>query len=845
MSLGIQVPLKDRVLPIIEVVPCVVLLWPPCLSWRGEGRWFILSRGCLVISQSRKKQIWKALLKASKHHRAGKFMDTKLMCLLFFFSLPPLLVSNHTGRIKVVFTPSICKVTCTKGSCQNSCEKGNTTTLISENGHAADTLTATNFRVVVERDTDLHLLPRFCCLLNMLAHSRSRLSDGRLMGAVQLDTMIRSKIKVDGKGENLLKEFSEKGTLIFIILKKREGRNHFSTLTIATVDTRLQSVCAMAVGKEKKAKCVYLNDSIITCSNKHSTLGGYRNTSGRACLKAPADAAYGLCLLVYGWEWSDLNNKLFQVASSVVATTFSRTALTLKILIDAYLPNNLDAPLGIIIAVQCTLAFDRWGWDENGHLNFQSRMMHTELKGKNAAPATKNSMHIICHLPCMNGGQCSSRDKCQCPPNFTGKLCQIPVHGASVPKLYQHSQQSGKALGTHVVHSTHTLPLTMTSQQGVKVKFPPNIVNIHVKHPPEASVQIHQVSRVDGPTSQKVKEAQPGQSQVSYQGLPVQKTQTVHSSYSHQQVIPHVYPVAAKTQLGRCFQETIGSQFQLLNEMGVDVGMVDMRRPGKRSWPWSNCEMIGVQSKNIMEKLTGKCELTEVEKLFSALMMSITGALGLLHLCYPLCGKENRVIQAGSTVGTGHMLLGSGPSLVNLAFLQRGCWTVMREGRARATRHLPSPGAESPGGSLVVPSSREMAILAKPYLCQQQRVSLKVSHASHLETGFEGSVSEPVNKLHMKTSLRFSAAHPFNMLPTSSVAKRFLAFQSRRTAVEPWVPPGAFINARNAPRSHVNVVYLFPYDYGFNGEATLDFKEIALNCRTKPETYMFSKCFDV
>ncbi|XP_027281871.1 latent-transforming growth factor beta-binding protein 1 isoform X8 [Cricetulus griseus] len=167
---------------------------------------------------------------------------------------------------------------------------------------------------------------------------------------------------------------------------------------------------------------------------------------------------------------------------------------------------------------------------------------------------------LICHLPCMNGGQCSSRDKCQCPPNFTGKLCQIPVLGASGPKLYQYSQQPGKALGTHVIHSTHTLPLTMTSQQGVKVKFPPNIVNIHVKHPPEASVQIHQVSRIDGPMGQKVKEAQPGQPLVSYQGLPVQKTQTVHSTYSHQQVIPHVYPVAAKTQLGRCFQETIGSQ---------------------------------------------------------------------------------------------------------------------------------------------------------------------------------------------------------------------------------------------------------------------------------------------
>nr|XP_048272104.1 latent-transforming growth factor beta-binding protein 1 isoform X4 [Myodes glareolus] len=177
--------------------------------------------------------------------------------------------------------------------------------------------------------------------------------------------------------------------------------------------------------------------------------------------------------------------------------------------------------------------------------------------GQDQGPAP---FQVICHLPCMNGGQCSSRDKCQCPPNFTGKLCQIPVLGASGPKHYQHSQQPGKALGSHVIHSTHTLPLTMTSQQGVKVKFPPNIVNIHVKHPPEASVQIHQVSRIDGPMGQKVKEAHPGQSQVSYQGLPVQKTQTVHSTYSHQQVIPHVYPVAAKTQLGRCFQETIGSQ---------------------------------------------------------------------------------------------------------------------------------------------------------------------------------------------------------------------------------------------------------------------------------------------
>lgn len=91
-------------------------------------------------------------------------MATKLICLLFFFSLPLLPVGNHTGRIKVVFTPSICKRTCKKGTCQNSCERGNTTTLISENGHASDILTATNFRVGESEESLLCLALPFAIL---------------------------------------------------------------------------------------------------------------------------------------------------------------------------------------------------------------------------------------------------------------------------------------------------------------------------------------------------------------------------------------------------------------------------------------------------------------------------------------------------------------------------------------------------------------------------------------------------------------------------------------------------------------------------------------------------------
>ncbi|XP_043914915.1 latent-transforming growth factor beta-binding protein 1 isoform X2 [Protopterus annectens] len=231
----------------------------------------------------------------------------------------PFLVGNRTGRIKVVFTPSICKVTCIKGKCQNSCEQGNTTTIISENGHAADTLTASNFRVVV------------------------------------------------------------------------------------------------------------------------------------------------------------------------------------------------------------------------------------------------------CHLPCMNGGQCSSRNKCQCPPNYTGKLCQIPLQNGNGHQQQQQIQaKDSKTTASQVIHSTHTLPLSYAGQEDTQAQLQPSIVNVHVKHPPEASVHIHQVSAVDSSSSsQKINTIQQIQPHVSYHTGPSQKTQMLQIPnvlYPNQHTVTHHYPVTSKSRLGRCFQETLGSQ---------------------------------------------------------------------------------------------------------------------------------------------------------------------------------------------------------------------------------------------------------------------------------------------
>ncbi|KAM4696305.1 latent-transforming growth factor beta-binding protein 4 [Rhinophrynus dorsalis] len=107
---------------------------------------------------------------------------------------------------------------------------------------------------------------------------------------------------------------------------------------------------------------------------------------------------------------------------------------------------------------------------------------------------SKNGEHgfraFLCPLLCQNGGVCLKKDKCLCPPNFTGKFCQIPVPpGSTVTK------QDGRVDENSMTKSVYTLPLAnhQPEKDGGS-----SIVKVHVQHPPEASVSIHQVERVEG-----------------------------------------------------------------------------------------------------------------------------------------------------------------------------------------------------------------------------------------------------------------------------------------------------------------------------------------------------------
>ncbi|KAG8448763.1 hypothetical protein GDO86_015719 [Hymenochirus boettgeri] len=100
---------------------------------------------------------------------------------------------------------------------------------------------------------------------------------------------------------------------------------------------------------------------------------------------------------------------------------------------------------------------------------------------------------FLCPLLCLNGGVCLKKDKCLCPPNFTGKFCQIPVLPDDI--FTKRDPKNTSVEQSSMTKSVYTLPLS--NHQPEKDGAAP-IVKVHVEHPPEASVNIHQVERIDG-----------------------------------------------------------------------------------------------------------------------------------------------------------------------------------------------------------------------------------------------------------------------------------------------------------------------------------------------------------
>uniref|UniRef100_A0A673Y9A1 Latent-transforming growth factor beta-binding protein 1 n=1 Tax=Salmo trutta TaxID=8032 RepID=A0A673Y9A1_SALTR len=157
-------------------------------------------------------------------------------------------------------------------------------------------------------------------------------------------------------------------------------------------------------------------------------------------------------------------------------------------------------------------------------------------------PKTQGFRLFFCQIPCLNGGRCIGRDQCWCPTNSTGKFCHLP---APTPARPTPSRKDGSLAGRNSSsHSMYTLPLS--NQQA---SLHPSMVNVHIQHPHEAEVQIHQVARV-----------KPGQRPPAAEGAHSvqQRSQPGNGiGNGHGHTRPHN---RQNGYVGRCFQETVDGQ---------------------------------------------------------------------------------------------------------------------------------------------------------------------------------------------------------------------------------------------------------------------------------------------
>ncbi|XP_029095630.1 latent-transforming growth factor beta-binding protein 2 isoform X4 [Monodon monoceros] len=164
----------------------------------------------------------------------------------------------------------------------------------------------------------------------------------------------------------------------------------------------------------------------------------------------------------------------------------------------------------------------------------------------------------FCQIPCLNGGRCIGRDECWCPTNSTGKFCHLPAPNLDrePPERGVHHRASPQG---PLKQSTFTLPL---SNQQASVN--PSLVKVHIHHPPEASVQVHQVARVRG----EVEEA-PEENSVETRPSPWLPASPGHGHWDSNSiparsgVVPRPPPPVVPRPpalLGRCYLSAVNGQ---------------------------------------------------------------------------------------------------------------------------------------------------------------------------------------------------------------------------------------------------------------------------------------------
>ncbi|XP_041864410.1 latent-transforming growth factor beta-binding protein 3 isoform X7 [Melanotaenia boesemani] len=176
---------------------------------------------------------------------------------------------------------------------------------------------------------------------------------------------------------------------------------------------------------------------------------------------------------------------------------------------------------------------------------------------------------VVCPLTCMNGGVCSSRKHCLCPPGFTGRLCQFPLQQTQQaqaargnkqpmypvlpkPNGQKHVEQSniGRTQLTQT-HSIFSLPVSQSGHHSSEVQ-----INVRVHHTPDTSVVIQPPDQSDAKVPRKT-------------GL-------------------RPTPTRNKPK-GRCFQETTPKQACKSNPLPVLTNQEDCCGSVGNSWGQNKC----------------------------------------------------------------------------------------------------------------------------------------------------------------------------------------------------------------------------------------------------------------